>query len=344
MSDHTPDEWAQRLGLARRGAEHVGPCPICGGSDRFRCRAGRTRATLAACRRCTDSGSARWWQQLVETVWGDDTARTPTVPAPPRPARRSRADPKRAPLGDLWAAAGPLTGAAAAYIACRVGADPAAQVRALDGWAALPPDGLPAAAVGRVADRGHRAWLLHARRDIAGRLVGIDAEALRSGGELCQPRHRRTVGRQRPAWHELAGRQARCAVLVEGHLDAAAVALACADPDRLDRPTGHDSRSAAAAAAEIAIRCGWAVCAPAAMWGDTVAGGHGIDRWLLWPDPDSAGTAAMLDARAAADRRRIDVRLAWPAAAARPAGDPADAIRNARIHTTTTGETDYART
>lgn len=44
-------DWVQRLGLRRQGGEFKGPCPICGGVDRFHVKQGRIRV-MAGCRQC----------------------------------------------------------------------------------------------------------------------------------------------------------------------------------------------------------------------------------------------------------------------------------------------------
>jgi hypothetical protein len=41
---------AERLGLKRSGSEYKGPCPVCGGVDRFHVRAGRSADLLIHCR------------------------------------------------------------------------------------------------------------------------------------------------------------------------------------------------------------------------------------------------------------------------------------------------------
>ena len=47
------DEWAARLDLARKGGEWCGPCPVCGGTDRFHVRSGSAGARVG-CRGCID--------------------------------------------------------------------------------------------------------------------------------------------------------------------------------------------------------------------------------------------------------------------------------------------------
>lgn len=54
MTVRDPQEWAAALRLKRRGAEYVGPCPLCGGDDRFHVRKGRNGAAAVGCRSCID--------------------------------------------------------------------------------------------------------------------------------------------------------------------------------------------------------------------------------------------------------------------------------------------------
>ena len=43
----TLEDWTAALpDLKRRGSEYVGPCPSCGGGDRFHVKAGHTRAVF----------------------------------------------------------------------------------------------------------------------------------------------------------------------------------------------------------------------------------------------------------------------------------------------------------
>ena len=69
------EAWAGRLGLKRVGREHVGPCPVCGGSDRFHVRDGPNGRTSWGCRGCID-GQAREAKRrataaVLRAVWGD---------------------------------------------------------------------------------------------------------------------------------------------------------------------------------------------------------------------------------------------------------------------------------
>ena len=49
------EDWAARLGLRKRSGEYAGPCPVCGGRDRFHVGRGRGGAARVGCRGCIDS-------------------------------------------------------------------------------------------------------------------------------------------------------------------------------------------------------------------------------------------------------------------------------------------------
>ena len=117
------------LSLRRTGKEHHGPCPLCGGCDRFCVWPGKSRAW---CRRCKATGDALTWAMRLEGLDPGQpgaTARylcergflsggTPrqaparaTVPPEPRPAAETarsttpinlgRVDPMRAYYADF---------------------------------------------------------------------------------------------------------------------------------------------------------------------------------------------------------------------------------------------------
>ena len=55
-----PSRVADALGLKRVGSEYKGPCPLCGGTDRFHVRAGASADVLVHCRHgCKYSDLAR---------------------------------------------------------------------------------------------------------------------------------------------------------------------------------------------------------------------------------------------------------------------------------------------
>ena len=52
------EDWASRLELRHRSGEYVGPCPVCGGEDRFHVGRGRGGAAMVGCRGCIDGQPA----------------------------------------------------------------------------------------------------------------------------------------------------------------------------------------------------------------------------------------------------------------------------------------------
>ena len=121
MRDSLPaaGEWAATLDLTRRsGREWAGPCPLCGGEDRFHVRSSGGWAVVG-CRGCIDGQSsgerAKRFGELLAAVFPDrgggvacfPVLRVPrTRPAPVK--RREAAD--SAIAGALWAAAIPADG------------------------------------------------------------------------------------------------------------------------------------------------------------------------------------------------------------------------------------------
>ena len=43
---HTLEDWVDALELKRRGKRYLGPCPLCGGDDRFSVTRGHTIPVL----------------------------------------------------------------------------------------------------------------------------------------------------------------------------------------------------------------------------------------------------------------------------------------------------------
>ncbi len=88
------DEWATRLDLRNRSGEHVGPCPVCGGTDRFHVGRGRGGARVG-CRGCIDGQPAdirrkafgrvlrEAFPERFQSGAGERTARTPNPPRKP---------------------------------------------------------------------------------------------------------------------------------------------------------------------------------------------------------------------------------------------------------------------
>ena len=119
------EDWAARLDLRNRSGEYVGPCPVCGGTDRFHVGRGRGGA-MVGCRGCIDGQPEdvrhkafgrvlrEAFPERFQSGAGERTARTPN---PPRKPPESRSEPVSAPdPGEdarircrcaLWAAAAP---------------------------------------------------------------------------------------------------------------------------------------------------------------------------------------------------------------------------------------------
>ena len=107
-------EWADTLDLTRRGLEFVGPCPLCGGDDRFHVRDSGGRAAVG-CRGCIDGqldGERRArFGEVLRAVFPARAVTPARFPArvprtPPAPGNGGEAA-RGAIAGRLWAAAVP---------------------------------------------------------------------------------------------------------------------------------------------------------------------------------------------------------------------------------------------
>ena len=89
----TAQEWAAACDLKRCGRrEWNGPCPLCGGTDRFHVRDGGNRA-LVGCRSCIDGQSPARRYLAVRFVWppegiGPDFAAIPPGDRKPESCKR----------------------------------------------------------------------------------------------------------------------------------------------------------------------------------------------------------------------------------------------------------------
>ena len=229
-------EWADTLDLTRRGLEFVGPCPLCGGDDRFHVRDSGGRAAVG-CRGCIDGQPdgerAVRFGELLRAAFPDRASATARSPAkvprtPPAPVNGHEAA-RGAIAGRLWAAAVPADDTPArAYLA---------------GRSVWPPDGigpglpapvrwLPRGAVGRdvAADwydvPEHTAGaIVYAFRQPGGatiRAVGLDA--LDADGRRPGKRWRRTFGQKKGAAFAVGAAGGDPLVVVEGEVDAIAAA------------------------------------------------------------------------------------------------------------------------
>ena len=90
------EDWAARLDLRNRSGEYVGPCPVCGGTDRFHVGRGRGGA-MVGCRGCIDGQPKdvrhkafgrvlrEAFPERFQSGAGERTARTPNPPRKPIP-------------------------------------------------------------------------------------------------------------------------------------------------------------------------------------------------------------------------------------------------------------------
>ena len=225
-------EWADTLDLTRRGLEFVGPCPLCGGDDRFHVRDSGGRAAVG-CRGCIDGQPdgerAKRFGELLRAVFPARAVTPvrfpPRVPRTPAAPGNGHEAARRAIARRLWAAAVPADDTPArAYLA---------------GRSVWPPDGigpslpasvrwLPRGAVGRdvAADwydvPEHAAGVLvFAYRLPGGDLAAVELEALLTDGTRPDPRWRRTYGPRTGAAFEAAP-GGGATVLCEGAVTALA--------------------------------------------------------------------------------------------------------------------------
>ena len=225
------EEWAAALDLTRRGREWIGPCPLCGGEDRFHVRDSGGRAAVG-CRGCIDGQPdgerAKRFGEVLLAVFPDRAVPPARFPArvPPAPVNGPEAA-RRAIAGRLWAAAVPADHTPArVYLAGRL---------------VWPPDGigpglpasvrwLPRGTAGRdvAADwydvPEHTAGaIVYAFRQPGGatiRAVGLDA--LDADGRRPGKRWRRTFGQKKGASFVVGAVGGDPLVIVEGEVDALA--------------------------------------------------------------------------------------------------------------------------
>ena len=233
----TAEEWAQACELTSNGrGRWKGPCPLCGGTDRFHVEHQRGRV-LVGCRGCMDGlggASKQQFGALLRAVFPERYA-TPGTPAPtPRPAPCSSKPAAPPPASEtdsrtnathLWVrAVAPEGTPARAYLASRLawppdgtGPDLPPDVR----W--LPASDWPPPREGRPAPPRRAAGAIafaYRRREV---LVAVDLEALTGDGQRLSPRWRRTVGLKQSAVFRAGIITGDRVVLAEGPVDA----LAC---------------------------------------------------------------------------------------------------------------------
>ena len=225
-------EWADTLDLTRRGLEFVGPCPLCGGEDRFHVKESEGRATVG-CRGCIDGQSngerAKRFGEVLRAVFparGGGVARFParaprTAPAPVNGHEAAR----RAIAGRLWAAAVPADHTPArTYLAGRwvwppdgIGPSLPASVR----WLPRGTAGRDVAADWYDVPKQTAGTLVFAYRLPGGDLAAVELEALLTDGTRPDPRWRKTYGPRTGAAFEAAAGGGET-VLCEGAVTALA--------------------------------------------------------------------------------------------------------------------------
>ena len=319
-------EWVQACGLVKRGREWCGPCPLCGGHDRFHVREGAARA-LIGCRGCLDGLPAdtrqRRFGELVAAVFSDRVRaaregvhRRAPQPSAPQPSASGSAK-ARTPARRIWNAAAQADGTPArAYLAGRmawppdgIGPDLPVSVRWLPRERAPAPDkaarwhGLPGDAAGAILyafgarDTGARRFnaSMRARRVVR----AVSMEALDSDGKRLAPRWRRTIGERKGALFAVApiGEASAVAAIAEGEVSA----LACAwlHPGAVAYGCGGTAGLASVALPDLA---------PDA-------------RAVIEADGDRSGDAAARTARDRLAAAGVAVHVEW-----RTTGDAADEL------------------
>ena len=187
------EEWTAALDLTRIGREWIGPCPLCGGEDRFHVRDSGGRAAVG-CRGCIDGQSsgerAKRFGEVLRAVFparGGGVARLParvprTAPAPVNGHEAAR----RAIAGRLWAATMPADDTPArAYLAGRwvwppdgIGPSLPASVR----WLPRGTAGRDVAADWYDVPKQTAGALVFAYRLPGGDLAAVELEALLTDG------------------------------------------------------------------------------------------------------------------------------------------------------------------
>ena len=225
-------EWADTLELTRRGREFVGPCPLCGGDDRFHVRDSGGRAKVG-CRGCIDGQSdgerAKRFGEVLRAVFparAVTQARFPTmVPRTPPALVNGHEAARRAIAERLWAAAAPADRTPArTYLAGRwvwppdgIGPSLPASVR----WLPRGTAGRDVAANWYDVPKQTAGALVFAYRLPGGDLAAVELEALLTDGTRPDPRWRKTFGQKKGAAFEAAAGGGET-VLCEGAVTALA--------------------------------------------------------------------------------------------------------------------------
>ncbi len=239
------------LGLKRSGRELIGPCPACGGDNRFRV----TPTGGAFCRQCCPDGSdAAAFRRLIEAAgfaWPTRESRSEGRTGALRSGgaehpRKAASTPQRRSDGDsggvsaqgnehqrkiqakiararrLWSAAVPDPGLVRAYLGARGCWPPHAPLPDSVRW-------LSRAAITALRWRegpdDDAAGAMACCYTVNGAVTSVSLDALRADGTRCAPRWQRTLGERRGAAFRVPGPDAPGdpLALAEGDADALAI-------------------------------------------------------------------------------------------------------------------------
>ena len=231
---------ADVLELKREGAELSGPCPVCGGVDRFHVGRNREGGAKVGCRGCMDGQPDDARRKAFGVVLreafpergrgerGGNGNRKPPLRQTPRKRACRRSDAMAVEDAErLWAGAVAAEGTPAMdYL----------ELRGVNPWRI--PDGsepcgwLPAGKALELLDHakagtppeGCAGVLVWPWTDAAGAVLAVQCEGLDGRGRRCDPRWRRTVGRMEAAFFRCGWTDSQRTVIVEGPMDAVAVA------------------------------------------------------------------------------------------------------------------------
>ena len=330
-------DWADALGLKRRGRERVGPCPLCGGDDRFHVREGRGGQALVGCRGCIDGQPAAIRQkrfgELLRTAFPDRETLCPECGRHPlrggyaccfdchRRKRAQKSDRKRPVTARKLPPAGPGTPDASTatteplaqemWAASRPASRTPAQRYLAERWV-WPPDGL-----GGPDLPDPIRWLPRAAFDLR-RLSGVPADAAGlvlfgfapvPGGPVgAVATEALTVKGKRPESRFRKGYGPRIGLAFEAAAGTSGNAVLVEGP-----VTALAARWLHPGCRVLAVGgTAYGACAKAL----DVPDGASV---LLLPDGDPAGERGARKARKRLEARGVRTRLVW-----RSSGDPAD--------------------
>ena len=253
MSRNLPtwNEWqdaSAALGLRERAGELIGPCPSCGGRDRFHVRARHDGGAIVGCRGCIDGrgigGGATGFAAVIASAFPDHAAERNRHRERAGYPRRRPTRPNNAPK--IWGASEAAEGTpAAAYLRARHAWPPKGKkfpkmpesVRWIPagGWPkgkGIPP--LPNLAAGAILFGYSKPCVtVEALNGLGGRVRETDTKIWR-----------RTFGPKGGGWFVPVPRPGQAVAACEGECDA--LALALTRPDLEARSFGGSAGLAAA--------------------------------------------------------------------------------------------------